>query len=164
MPQGSTWGSQHRAQAETATGLRTVSLLGLVHGVLLGSEAKAGWVRSNQNRGALTSSMGVFSKKHTREGPGRRGRLDHKGRWQGHIRNLHLLVRLDHKGRWQGHIWNLHLLVSLLCRLLSRLRKDFNLKWNGESHTFKAAGSKVGKGENLKNRETYFPCLIYRKL
>ena len=145
MPQGSTWGSQHRAQAETATGLRTVSLLGLVHGVLLGSEAKAGWVRSNQNRGALTSSMGVFSKKHTREGPGRRGRLDHKGRWQGHIRNLHLLV-------------------SLLCRLLSRLRKDFNLKWNGESHTFKAAGSKVGKGENLKNRETYFPCLIYRKL
>ena len=34
MPQESTWRSQCRAQAETATGLRTVPLLGLVHRVI----------------------------------------------------------------------------------------------------------------------------------
>ena len=50
-------------------------LLGLVRGVLWSTEAKAGWVNSNQKSGALVSSMRVLSKEHKREGPGKRGRL-----------------------------------------------------------------------------------------
>ena len=105
MPQGSTWGSQCRAQAETAAGLGTVSSLGLVHRVLLGSKARAGWVNSNQNCGALKSSMGVSSKKHAREGPGEEG---------------HWATRAAGKATSETCI------CLWLWRLLSRTWKDFN--------------------------------------
>lgn len=87
-----------------------------------GSWAEAELITSNQKSRVLVSPTGVPSKGCIRRtGAGRLGRLDHKGCWGGHIRDLHLLVTL-----WaaiQGMHWH-EGLASILgpCRPLDQIK------------------------------------------
>lgn len=69
-----------------------------VAGMLSGFQAKAKLGNSNKslNSGVLINSIGVLSKKCMRGRPWEVREIpEHKGCWECHVRNLHLLVTLQ---------------------------------------------------------------------
>lgn len=57
-------------------------------------ELKTDWSIQIKNQG-LISNTGFYLRGAKVKSPGARGDYDHKGCWESHIRNLHLLVNLQ---------------------------------------------------------------------
>lgn len=79
-------------------------LFGSMNGMVWGSQAKVRLVNSNQKEPGFGKLHGGLMGHTKREGPGRWGDCLSQG-WEGHVRNLHLLVTLRLLLSLHVHAW-----------------------------------------------------------